>query len=136
MLKNFQKVVPSMKLSDMSDQKQTPVRTYAQVARSTKPNGLNHHGLTNQRRQPQYQQSRRSEVKCWNCGVPGHTRDVCRFQEPILAILAVAMATSRDTATAQPRKLAKRRWPKPIEPGQTPLIIMWDFLVKVSKCYI
>ena len=77
MLENIQKAVPELKLSDRLHEQP---KTYAEATRNPpihQRNPVNHMGTT------QRYNNQRREVRCWHCGVPGHTRDSCRFQEPI-----------------------------------------------------
>jgi hypothetical protein len=86
MLQNMKTIVPEMVLSDG---KHKP-SSYANAVKSaprfapqnqSKPYRITDHMSRNHEHQMGNRQHR--QVTCWFCGVPGHTRDVCRYQQPL-----------------------------------------------------
>ena len=86
MLENMKKVVPNMILSD---QRHTVKKSYAQAVtagnrtwRGTSNNIVSkkiHDGTAKERRR----YSGGKQPTCWHCGVLAHTRNVCKYSEPM-----------------------------------------------------
>ena len=88
MLENIQKVVPSMKLFD---KRHNEPKSYAQAVATTPRQQYGRNGFhpgppkdTGRIQIIRQTQTRsKGQAVCWHCGVPGHTRDICRYREPI-----------------------------------------------------
>jgi hypothetical protein len=84
LLKNFKKCIPGLSLKDPV-KTTVPKRTYAEALKVKQTNvkqagfrGSYHNTRTNSQGRTQQR-----EAVCWFCGVPGHTRDVCRYPQPL-----------------------------------------------------
>ena len=82
MLENMKKTIPDMMLNDKCHANK---RSYAEAAKSN-PNYSSFGYCNSVRNTSHGSQSRhtagRRDVICWHCRVPGHTRTVCKFEQP------------------------------------------------------
>ena len=77
MLKNIKKAVPELILSDYSCSK-----TYAEVVANKNSSWVPSKTTAKSRNNINTRPSG-GQARCWFCGIPGHTKSVCKYQQPL-----------------------------------------------------